>query len=70
MTKPYWFKDVHKQLLLSWKEEDKAITAYRDRALQARQGGYSTVADTYDHIRKEEEHHLTEINEAIKNLHP
>lgn len=69
MTKPYWFKDVHRQLQKSLQEETKAIYLYRERAKQARLGGYSTVAAMYDEIRKEEEHHMDEITKAIKELH-
>jgi len=69
MTKPYWFKDVLKQLQKSWIEETNAAKMYKQRALQARQGGYSSVADMYDHIRREEEDHAEEITEAIKDLH-
>lgn len=70
MTKPYWFRDVHKQMQKSMKEETDAIRLYQQRALQARQGGYGKVADMYNLIRKEEEHHLEEFVEAIETLHP
>jgi rubrerythrin len=69
MTRPYWFKDVHKFLQKSIKEETDTIRWYKQRAVHARMGGYNSVADLYDHIRKEEEQHLEEFTKAIKELH-
>jgi rubrerythrin len=69
MTGPYLSKDVHKFLQKSIKEESDTIRWYQQRAANARMAGYNKVAELYDHIRKEEEKHLDEFTQAIKELH-
>ena len=52
----------------SIQEETAAIRGYMSRAAEAREAGRAKLADKYDEIRKEEEHHLQELKSELANL--
>jgi len=49
-------------------EESKAAADYQKRGEYARKTGDDRLADVYDHIGKEEEHHRMEFLEALKRV--
>jgi len=67
----YATESVRKELLHqvqdSIKEEEAAIDVYRRRADYCRRG-YPKIAEIYDHIRKEEEHHREEFLALAKKI--
>jgi rubrerythrin len=53
----------------SIQEEETAIRAYNARRAEARRAGHAKLADKYDEIKKEEEHHLQELQNELAKLH-
>jgi len=49
-------------------EETTAATVYRKRGDYARSMGDNQLADMYDHIEREEEHHRLELLGALKRV--
>jgi rubrerythrin len=60
-------KELLAQVQDSIREEEAAIDVYRRRADYCRRG-YPKIAEIYDHIRKEEEHHREEFLALAKKI--
>ncbi|MBA7538401.1 hypothetical protein ES705_30676 [subsurface metagenome] len=60
---------VYRSLIESIKEEAEAMEAYDKRKTIAEEHGQKKIADLYDHVRGEEEHHFKEFRRAATNMY-
>jgi rubrerythrin len=60
-------KELLAQVQDSIREEEAAIDVYRRRADYCRRG-YPKIAEIYDHVREEEEHHLKEFQDMAEGI--
>jgi len=64
------YREIHRQLSDSIREELDAASRYQRRRAYARAAGYHEVAKLYDHISGEEKHHSEEFLKASHKLKP